>query len=330
MSFKKITVIGGAGFLGTNLCQFLQDRGENFEILDIKQSRRFPGQSKIADVTSVDSLRGSITGDIVVLLAAVHRDDIKDVSAYHRVNVLGAKNVAMVCTEKKIKRILFTSSVAVYGLNDRVFDETDAVRPFNEYGKTKWEAEVQLQRWQSQTGNMLTVVRPTVIFGPGNRGNVYNLINSIASGRFIMIGKGENRKSMAYVDNIVAFLAMCLNNMNGYQLFNYSDSPDLQMKELVSLIRTELIGKSNVGVTLPYYVGIAAGITADFFSRMSNITLPISSIRVKKFCASTQITSKWEESTDFSPPIDLSKAIIKTVRAEFGGGERVSEIFYTE
>lgn len=330
MSIKKITVIGGAGFVGTSLCQFLQDRGENFEILDVNKSRRFPDQSKIADVTNVDSLRTTITGDVVVLLAAVHRDDIKDVSAYHRVNVLGAKNVAVVCTEKKIKRILFTSSVAVYGLNDRLFDENDGVKPFNEYGKTKWEAEVQLRLWQSQTGNMLTVVRPTVIFGPGNRGNVFNLINSIASRRFIMIGKGENRKSMAYIDNIVAFIGMSLNNMSGYKLFNYSDSPDLQMKELVSLIRTELIGKSNVGLIFPYYFGLAVGYVADFVSRISNRTLPISSIRVKKFCSSTQVVCSWKASTDFCPPIELRNAVIKTVKAEYGDEARPSEVFYTE
>ena len=135
---------------------------------------------------------------------------------------------------------------------------------------------------------------------------------------------------MAYIDNIVAFIGISLNNMSGYKLFNYSDSPDLQMKELVSLIRTELIGKSNVGLIFPYYFGLAVGYVADFISRISNRTLPISSIRVKKFCASTQVVCSWKASTDFSPPIELRNAVIKTVKAEYGDEVRPSEVFYTE
>ena len=59
--------------------------------------------------------------------------------------------------------------------------------------------------WQSKSGNSLIIVRPTVIFGEGNRGNVFNLFNQIASGKFVMVGKGENKKSMAYIGNVVAF-----------------------------------------------------------------------------------------------------------------------------
>ena len=63
-----------------------------------------------------DSLREAITGDVVVNLAAVHRDDVRDKSEYQRTNVDGTENVALVCSEKGIKKIIFTSTVAVYGL----------------------------------------------------------------------------------------------------------------------------------------------------------------------------------------------------------------------
>ena len=49
-------------------------------------------------------------------------------------------------------------------------------------------------------------MRPTVIFGEGNRGNVYNLLNQIANGKFMMIGSGDNQKSMSYIGNIIAFI----------------------------------------------------------------------------------------------------------------------------
>ena len=59
--------------------------------------------------------------------------------------------------------------------------------------------------WHAKGDKSLIIVRPTVIFGEGNRGNVFNLLNQIASGKFFMVGKGENKKSMAYIHNIVAF-----------------------------------------------------------------------------------------------------------------------------
>lgn len=73
-----VTVIGGAGFVGTNFCQLLSDKQIAFEIVDLKVSGRFPEKSKIGDVRNIASLRSAVSGDLVVNLAAVHRDDVTD------------------------------------------------------------------------------------------------------------------------------------------------------------------------------------------------------------------------------------------------------------
>jgi len=196
--------------VGTNLCRQLSLKQQDFEIIDLKMSDQFPEKCKIADVRDVESLRAAITGDVVVNLAAVHRDDVRDKSEYQRTNVDGAENVAQVCSEKGIKKIVFTSTVAVYGFAEPGTDEAGEINPFNEYGRTKFEAEEKLRSWQEAPDNALLILRPTVIFGEGNRGNVYNLLNQIASGKFLMVGRGENKKSMAYIGNIVAFLETCI------------------------------------------------------------------------------------------------------------------------
>ena len=115
-SEQKITVIGGSGFVGTNFCQLLADHQIPFEIVDLKPSRRFPDKYRAGDVRDLDSLRSAVTGDVIVNLAAVHRDDVPDKTEYVRTNVLGAENTARICTEKGIRKIVFTSTVAVYGL----------------------------------------------------------------------------------------------------------------------------------------------------------------------------------------------------------------------
>ena len=232
-------------------------------------SNQFPEKCKIADVRDVAALRKTITGDVVVNLAAVHRDDVRDKSEYQRTNVDGAGNVALICEEKGIDKIVFTSTVAVYGFAEPRTDESGAINPFNEYGRTKFEAEEKLRAWQNQGENSLLIVRPTVIFGEGNRGNVFNLLNQIASGKFLMVGKGENKKSMAYIGNIVAFLETCLVTEQKYGTYNYVDTPDLTMNELVSQVRAKLKGKTGVGPRLPYWLGLLLGSTADLVAKLS-------------------------------------------------------------
>jgi nucleoside-diphosphate-sugar epimerase len=251
---KKITVIGGSGFVGTNLCRQLASKQQDFEIVDLKMSNQFPEKCKIGDVRDVDTLRQTVSGDVVVNLAAVHRDDVRDKSEYQRTNVDGAENIAKVCEEKGIEKIVFTSTVAVYGFAEPGSDEYGEISPFNEYGRTKFEAEEKLRAWQSKGQNSLLIVRPTVIFGEGNRGNVFNLLNQIASGKFVMIGKGENKKSMAYIQNVVAFLEKCITTDQKYGVYNYVDTPDMTMNDLVSQVRAKLKGKQNVGPRLPYWI----------------------------------------------------------------------------
>lgn len=327
---NKITVIGGSGFVGTNLCRQLSLRQKDFEIIDLKMSNQFPEKCKIADVRDVESLRATITGDVVVNLAAVHRDDVRDNSEYQRTNVGGADNVAQVCSENGIKKIVFTSTVAVYGFAEPGTDESGTINPFNEYGRTKFEAEEKLREWQEKGGNSLIIVRPTVIFGEGNRGNVFNLLNQIASGKFLMVGKGENKKSMAYIGNIVAFLGACIASEQQYGVYNYVDTPDLTMNELVSQVRAKLKGKDGVGLRLPYWLGIILGYTADFLAKLSGKNLPVSSIRVKKFISSTEFKSAKANLDNFRAPFLLSEGVARTLQSEFISPDDSREVFYTE
>lgn len=202
---NKITVIGRSGFVGTNLCRQLSLKQQDFEIIDLKMSHQSPEKCKIADVRAVGALRQAITGNVVVNLAAVHRDDVWDKTEYQRTNVDGAKKIASVCKEKGIKKIVFTSTVAVQGFTEPGTDESGAINPFNEYDLTKIYAEEKLRSWQTKIIHLLLIVRPTVIFGEGNRRNVFNLFQQISTGKLIMIGKGKNKKSMEYIGNVVAF-----------------------------------------------------------------------------------------------------------------------------
>ena len=330
LNSSKITIIGGAGFVGTNLCQHLADNQISFEIIDIKQSRRFPEMSKIADVRDIDTLRKAITGNVVVNLAAVHRDDVRDKSEYHHTNVDGASNIAQICSEKNIDKIIFTSTVAVYGFAKEGADETAQINPFNDYGKTKFEAEEIFRDWQSNNDNSLIIIRPTVIFGEGNRGNVFNLLNQIASGRFLMVGKGQNKKSMAYIGNVVAFLESAIKSEQNYALYNYVDTPDMDMNSLVRQVHKTLKGHEGIGIRLPYWLGLFLGHMADAVAMVAGKNLPVSAIRVKKFCGTTSFQSAKSTLDGFEAPFTLQEGIDRTLDSEFVHPDPDREIFFTE
>ena len=187
-----------------------------------------------------------------------------------------------------------------------------------------------MRAWQAKRNNSLIIVRPTVIFGEGNRGNVFNLLNQIASGRFLMIGRGENKKSMAYIGNVVSFLEACIATDQKYGVYNYVDTPDLTMNELVYQVRQTLKGQKGVSVRLPYWFGMLLGYVADAVAKISGRNLSVSSIRVRKFASSSEFKSAKASLDNFEAPFLLSDGLQRTLHSKFINFYPNREIFFTE
>lgn len=327
---ETIAIIGGAGFLGTRLCQ-------RFDISDIKYSvfdkaiGTADANASYLDVEDLVDMQKLSSAKLIINLAAIHRDDVRPLSRYDDVNVKGAVNVCNVARTHGINKIIFTSSVAIYGFSPPDTNESGEPNYFNDYGRTKYLAEGVYKEWQAEDpkNRTLIIVRPTVIFGEGNRGNVFNLIKQIALGRFVMFGHGKNKKSMAYVENVAAFLEYSLSFKPGLHIYNYVDKPDLDMNTLIMMVRKTLFGKNNVGLRLPGLLGIIIGYFADVISMLANKSLPVSSIRVKKFMESTQFASSVSK-TGFIPPVSLEDGLAKTLHYEFVEDNSEKRTFDTE
>ena len=187
----KILVTGGSGFIGTRLVGELLKAGHQVTIFDKNESPKCPELVVIGIVCDKDALTKTATGhDVIYHLAAEHADDVRPISLYHDVNVGGAKNLIFAADNAGIKKIIFTSSVAVYPLNADEPDEDSQVAPFNEYGKSKYAAEQVLTEWASEAiSRSLTIVQPCVIFGEDIRGQhlqsaITGLQKEIYHGRF--------------------------------------------------------------------------------------------------------------------------------------------------
>ncbi len=312
---RRIYILGGDGFLGKSLQKIFTKKDIHFKLGDISKKINSPSY---LDITDLDTFNKHDDFSIIINLAAEHKDNVKPISKYFDVNVEGAKNVCKYAEEKNINKIIFVSSVAVYGFSNKPLNEEGDINYFNEYGRTKFLAEEIYRKWyhRDPTNRTLTIVRPTVIFGEGNRGNVYNLIKQISEKKFIMIGDGKNIKSISYVKNVADFLTYLLKYENGYRLFNYSDKPDLNMNSLVSKINKILFNKNKVGPKLPFLLGITIGFFADLISEISKKNFPISRVRIRKFVSSTQFDTK-AFSDGFSPNFPIEEALEKTIKKEF-------------
>tara|TARA_B100000029_G_scaffold486311_1_gene540528 strand:+ start:5864 stop:6853 length:990 start_codon:yes stop_codon:yes gene_type:complete len=327
---KGIAVLGASGFLGTSLVKRLNQSYQNILACDLLEGD--PDQEYLyVDVENLESLEQIQGVDCIINLAAVHRDDVNPLSRYFEVNVQGAINICETARRYQISKIIFTSSVAIYGFAPPDTDESGKPNYFNEYGRTKFLAEEVFKEWYSEDSNnrTLIIIRPTVIFGEGNRGNVYNLLKQIASGRFVMTGDGLNKKSMAYVENVSAFLEHSITIEPGFHVYNYIDKPDLDMNSLVKLARRTLLNKEGVGLRMPGFIGIALGYIADFLAFLTRLNLPVSSIRVKKFMGTTQFSSAANE-TGFTPPVSLEEGLDRTLRYEFLEDNSGKRTFDTE
>jgi len=316
----KIFITGNLGFIGTHLSTILLKEGYTIIGYDKqKPSTKQKYECIQGNILDCELLRKTITSDIdcVIHLAAEHKDNIKPESLYHDINITGTKNIINACENNDVNNIIFTSTVAVYGFNAASTNENSKLNPFNDYGKSKIKAEKHLSTWAKKDINRsLTIIRLTTVFGEGNRGNIYNLINQINKDIFIMVGNGNNKKSIAYVGNLVNFFILLLGSKPGRYIYNYADKPDLKIHELITMINVILKKKTRT-FKIPFWLGICFGYACDMISFLFRKEFLFSSIRMKKFCVNTMISTKKLENLNLTIDHTINEALKRTIKYDF-------------
>jgi nucleoside-diphosphate-sugar epimerase len=319
MSIAPIAVIGGSGFIGTRLTSRFKELGQEVRIGDLNPSHSFSDLYTYCDVRNASSLQSVLSGaGAIINLAAEHRDDVTPITRYHETNVEGARQVCQAARDAGVQTLIFTSSVAVYGFHPNPIDESGPFKPFNPYGETKLLAEGVYKAWADEDpARSLVIIRPTVVFGEGNRGNVYNLLHQIASGHFRMVGSGTNKKSMAYVGNVAELIIYSLTLGPGIHIFNYADTPDMSMNDLVARVNQALVRPLDTGLRIPLFIAMTGGYLLDFVARLTGRTFPVSAIRIRKFCSNTQFKAERCFQAGFSPRYSLLEGLSLTIKSEF-------------
>lgn len=312
----KISLIGGSGFIGQAICNKLRKEKIEFEILDIVPPNNYENCYRYCDVRNIDSLRASVCGNVLVVLAAIHSDNAS-LQDYLATNVDGAKNIVKITEELDVDKIIFTSSVAVYAISESAVDENSQIKPFNNYGKSKLDAENIFRAWAAFDKRYLSIIRPTAVFGEKNRGNIYNLFAQIFAKRFIMIGDGKNKKSVAYVENVAGYIVQHIKFPISLSISNYADTPNISIEDMSNQISYILHSKKLTKLRIPRWLGMTLAIILDLLSKIINKKFKISRIRIKKFCANSVYISQTDERLRYQAEYSLEQALKRTLISEF-------------
>ncbi|MEX0844992.1 MAG: NAD-dependent epimerase/dehydratase family protein, partial [Balneolaceae bacterium] len=302
-------VTGGAGFIGRHFNNLL-DEG-NVTNIDIRVQKVVPNQV-YGDIRKIQDIRNSIgDANIIVHLAAAHYDFEKD---YFATNVEGTKNLLKVADEQNIDRFVFYSSVAVYGQNEEPAHEGTAPNPDNDYGRSKLEAEKLIKEWAEQKPERKVLfIRPAVVFGPHNFGNLFNLTRNIDRGLNFHIGRKPVIKSLAYVENLVEATHYLIHNMTEKsQTFNYVDNPQLTNFDISNNISAAFGQRKSL--TISYPLALLLGYFFDLIGKFIDKELMISVKRVKKFCTPTHFNADKVFETGFKPRFTTVRALEYTTR----------------
>lgn len=275
---STILVTGGAGFIGSSLCEDLLKKNNKVLIIDnfnnyynpIIKENNIEEIIKTCKVNNIDLenlkvFRGDIRDkefleevflnniDSIVHLAAMAgvRPSIKDPELYYDVNITGTLNLLEKCREKNIRNFIFASSSSVYGNNKKVpFSENDFVdNPISPYAATKKSGELLCYTYHSLYNINIACLRFFTVYGPRQRPDlaIYKFTELINENKEIpFYGDGNTSRDYTYIEDIVSGIVSSISYINKdeniFEIFNLGGDKTISLIEMVKTIE-KVLGK---------------------------------------------------------------------------------------
>jgi len=286
----KVLVTGAGGFLGSTLVNELYKLGVAVRVVlrEPKQSSLLPPEVETmwSDIRDAQKMKEVVSGcDAVVHLAAkVHAiDDQSAEQDYEAVNVEGTRNVLDAAVSSGLRRVVFSSSVKVFGEETRgCLDESWPPDPKTSYGRSKWLAEQLVSDYATRDGLTAVSLRLPMVYGPTQRGNLYQMIEAIDKRRFPALPRLSMVRSLLHVQNFVQAVWLCL-RAPCFQRRAYvvADSNPYCVTDLYDWLRTGL-GRSPARWRVPLWALKGGARVGDLLQLVSRKPIPLSSDRLTK------------------------------------------------
>lgn len=325
---QTVVLFGGTGFIGTHLTQYWlrEELAGKIILVDLAPPRTEPYAACLQEGLRsgrVEYVAGDVRQpiaaerlprhpDLIFNLAAVHREPGHKPREYFETNLAGAENVCAWASAAGCRRIVFTSSISPYGPSEEIRDERSVPVPETAYGSSKLAAEKIHLAWQAGcAARQLLILRPGVVFGPGEGGNVTRLIRSLARGYFVYMGNRRTSKAGGYVKELCRVARFGLEEMGAQKgaalLLNFSMDPPPALEDYVASIqRAAGLNRRPVGV--PRWALLGASYPIEGFARVFGIRTPISPVRVRKLFRSTSIDPRGLRELGYSWKFTLDEA----------------------
>lgn len=246
----------------------------------------------------------------------VTRPKESDIQDFESVNVRGTQQWLEWCSRNAVFRFVQFSSVkAVYAAREGRTSE-DSGRPHSSwYGRSKWTAERGVEEWVSEDPRRSALIlRPAVIYGPGNVGNVGAMVSATARSRFFLVGRNDNVKSLVSINNVVAAVAFLLPRMTPgtCEIYNLVDRESYTVRQIDAMIRAQF-GKRGNSPSLPLGVARLAARVGDAVHRLTGRSFPINSNRLDALLEHTHFSCDKLLATGFVHPQTTAEGLREMV-----------------
>jgi nucleoside-diphosphate-sugar epimerase len=314
----KTAVTGGTGFMGSHLVEKLVSKGRKVRVLVRKTS----------DTKLLEKLRVELVYGDVVDKEAVERF-VKDVDVvYHvagrvytgskdefwNVNFHGTENMLNACLNRSIDRFVYTSTIGVMGsIVNPPADESRPYNPSSPYDKSKCEAEKTALRYYRENGVPVTIVRPTVVYGPGNM-YLLRLYQWIQRGDFPIIGSMNNLMHPCYIDNCLEGIMLAAEKLKAVgEVYIIGDEKPVTWREYVNEI-AETMGLNPPDRHVPVWVIKAAAWLSEFKSWMFGTPPFLTRYWVEEITKNFAYDiTKAKNELGYNPEISLKEGISRTI-----------------
>jgi len=247
----RVVVTGATGFVGQRVCAVLAAAGHVICAALRRDSAALPGVTErvvVGDAGPDTAWRAALAADdtLVHLAARAHQGESEQARAdFQRINVDGTRTLVEAAIAARARHVVFISSAKVFGEvsppdahgQPHRFCAGDTPRPVGPYGESKLAAERLLEQHCAHAGLALTILRPPLVYGPGNKANLQALMRAIDAGWPLPFAAIRNQRSLVYVDNLADAIACAINTAAGLRCHTISDI-DLSTPDLVRALAT--------------------------------------------------------------------------------------------
>lgn len=326
MTDRVVLVTGATGAIGPAVVRQLLECGCRVRAL----SRREPGHDALpseveivrGDLADAASLRVATDGvqAIVHLAALLHQFAPPSAALndrYRDVNVIGTRNIVEAALAASVERIVYLSTIAVYGpTNGAVADEDTRPSPDTPYGRTKLDAEAFVLGARREGVPIGVVLRSAAVYGPRIKGNYRTLAEAVLHGRYLRIGRGDNRRTLIHEQDLARAIALAADHPDaGGAIFNVSDGQPHRLAAIVGAMY-HATGRTPPRLRIPVPGARILAVAGDVLSRVSGRRMPITSDALNKYLEDVAIeATRIQRVLGFVPAIDLETGWRNTMSA---------------